>query len=431
MLRTRYSASSFRLLCPCYDPNDRLLRFILIGLTAVFLVQYSQAQTESVLYNFKGGTTDGSSPYAGLLLDQHGNLFGTTGKGGIYSNSGHGGIAFELSPAGPRYAEKILYNFGGVIDGYQPLSGLVEDSSGNLYGTAYYGGGAGCGTFYKITPGISWTETGLFDFPCSWPGQWPVDAGKLAVDSSGNFYGTTFEGGYSGQGMVFKMTVTLDGITDQLIYSFDRTQDYLDGTYPDASVIMDAEGNLYGTTHGGGVAGWGTVFELSPNDNGTWNETIIHSFLNSPSDGAAPYANLVMDQYGNLFGTTTGGGLYGYGAVYELLPNGHGVWTELVIHSFGHSTDGATPYSGLIVDSNRNLYGTTTGGGTSDAGTVYELSPFGGLFWKESVLYSFKGGATDGATPYGGLVRDGSGNLFGTTLTGGTTNKGTVFKLVP
>jgi uncharacterized repeat protein (TIGR03803 family) len=309
MLRTRYSASSFRLLCPCYDPNDRLLRFILIGLTAVFLVQYSQAQTESVLYNFKGGTTDGSSPYAGLLLDQHGNLFGTTGKGGIYSNSGHGGIAFELSPAGPRYAEKILYNFGGVIDGYQPLSGLVEDSSGNLYGTAYYGGGAGCGTFYKITPGISWTETGLFDFPCSWPGQWPVDAGKLAVDSSGNFYGTTFEGGYSGQGMVFKMTVTLDGITDQLIYSFDRTQDYLDGTYPDASVIMDAEGNLYGTTHGGGVAGWGTVFELSPNDNGTWNETIIHSFLNSPSDGAAPYANLVMDQYGNLFGTTTGGGM--------------------------------------------------------------------------------------------------------------------------
>jgi uncharacterized repeat protein (TIGR03803 family) len=190
---------------------------------------------------------------------------------------------------------KSSLQFWGAIDGYQPVSGLAQDSSGNVYGTTYYGGTSDCGTFYKITLGITWTETGLFDFPCSWPGQWPYNVGYPAVDSSGNFYGTTFEGGYLGQGMVFEMTVTLDGITDTLVYSFDRTQDYLDGDYPYSSVIMDLEGNLYGTTYEGGITGWGSVFQLSPNGGGTWNETIIHNFANGASDGIRPSANLRHD----------------------------------------------------------------------------------------------------------------------------------------
>lgn len=416
--------------------NPWLFVFAVFAVDAVLLVQVSQAQTETVIYNFKGGTSDGSAPWAGLLLDSRGNLFGTTTAGGTYNNSNRSGTVYELSPAGSGWTEQVLYNFGGALDGYQPTSGLVEDSLGNLYGTTVNGGqGLPCGTFFRVTPGIRWTETGLFTFPCGRAGQQPYNLGKLAVDSEGNFYGTTFEGGTVGQGIVFEMSISLEIATETVLYSFDRSGGHLDGDYPYGSVIMDLQGNLYGTTFEGGVNGWGTVFELSPQEGGTYSEGIIHNFNTGPSDGLNPYAGLVMDRYGNLFGTTYGGGLYGYGTVFELLPNGHGLWTELVIHSFrgpAHA-DGANPYGGLIIDSNRNLYGTTFTGGAHAAGTVYKLSPVGGILWNESVLYSFKVGPSDGANPRGELVMDGHGNLYGTTVSGGNSGPGhgTVFKIAP
>jgi uncharacterized repeat protein (TIGR03803 family) len=240
-------------------------RFTLVGVFALLLIQFSQAQTESVIHSFQGAPSDGSAPYSGLLLDQHGNLYGTTSIGGsYYLTTRKGGVVYELSPTGPLYREKVLYNFGGGLDGYEPLSGLVSDSLGDLYGTTEYGGLAGCGTFYEVTPGISWTETGLFFFPCHALGQWPYNLGKLAVDSNGNFYGTTYGGGDNQQGMVFQMSVALNGITETPLYSFDRSQDYPDGETPHASVILDAQGNVYGVTPQGGTAGWGAAFGLAP-----------------------------------------------------------------------------------------------------------------------------------------------------------------------
>ena len=176
-----------------YGVNPWLFAFAVFAVAAVLLVPASQAQTESVIYNFKGGTSDGSAPYAGLFLDSRGNLFGTTPTGGSYSSSGRGGAVYELSPAGSGWIEQVLYNFGGLLDGYYPVAGLVEDSLGNLYGTTENGGHAYCGTFYRITPGIR-IETGLFSFLCGRAGQYPIDLGKLAVDSQGNFYGTTANG---------------------------------------------------------------------------------------------------------------------------------------------------------------------------------------------------------------------------------------------
>jgi uncharacterized repeat protein (TIGR03803 family) len=405
---------------------------LLIALTSFIGVQSATAQTESVIYNFKGGTSDGSVPYSGLLMDSSGNFYGTTTAGGTYGK----GIVYKLSPSGFGWIETVLYNFGGLLDGRNPESGLVQDSLGNLYGTTPYGGQfLNNGTFFEITPGVRWTETGLYSFPGGNGGRTPYDLGKLVTDSRGKFYGTAEAGGANGQGLVFKMSISGGIATESVLYNFDNYPGHLDGSSPYAGLIMDALGNLYGTTYlgGSGTCGneCGTVFELTPQDDGTWTEGIIHNFNGGSSDGEEPYGGLVMDRYGNLFGTTSRGGLYNYGTVFELIPGGHGIWTELVIHSFGGPGEGITPWGDLVIDSNRNLYGTTEFGGVNGHGTLYELSPFGGIFWRQSMLYSFKGYPSDGGYPVGALIMDSSGSLYGTASSGGAHQYGTVFKLVP
>ena len=387
----------------------------------------SNLDTESVLYNFcsQGGVycTDGIQPSAGLIEDGSGNLYGTTKGGGSTNGSdcntgscGYGTV-FKLTPSGSGYTKTVLYNFcsqTNCTDGANPYAGVIEDTSGNFFGTTYNGGANGGGTVFKLTPsGNRYTESVLYNF-CS--------------QSQGSAACT-------------------------------------DGVNPYAGLIEDASGNLYGTTNLGGtgltlvngVYAYGTVFMLAPSGGG-YNYTVLYNFCPPSStafctDGAAPNATLIEDASGNLYGTTVLGGTGApdcvgtpCGTVFKLSPNGSG-YTETVLYSFcsqggTNCTDGSYPYgAGLIEDASGNLYGTTSAGGvnscdTPGCGTVFELSPSGNGY-TETVLHSFD--YTDGASPDAGLIEDASGNLYGTTSNGGTglswlcagCASGTVFKLSP
>jgi uncharacterized repeat protein (TIGR03803 family) len=212
--------------------------------------------------------------------------------------------------------------------------------------------------------------------------------------------------------------------TEKILYSFAGG---VDGASPEAGVILDAAGNLYGTTWGGGSAGFGTVFKLSRNPDGTWTESILHSFQGA--DGDAPRAELVFDNVGNLYGTTFSGGTVG-GVVFKLSPNADGTWTETIIHNF-NGVDGAIPTGALIMDGAGNFYGTTAQGGTLGGGTVFQLTPNLDGSWSENVLYNFPIGSAGTTSPNGTLTFDSSGNLYGTTATGGFGARGNVYKLSP
>ncbi len=228
---------------------------------------------------------------------------------------------------------------------------------------------------------------------------------------------------------------------EKVLHSFCSQPNCADGDYPTAGLIFDAAGNLYGTTYAGGAYGAygpGTVFELTPAAGGGWTEKVLHSFDNDCTDGASPYASLIFDAAGNLYGTTSRRRLLpacdageGCGTVFELTPTAGGGWTEKVLHSFGNGTDGANPDCDLIFDAAGNLYGTTIYGGTYSYGTVFELTPAGGGNWTEKVLHNFNRNGTDGICPYAGLIFDAAGNLYGTTSLGGTFGVGTVFELTP
>ena len=411
----------------------------------LFVTSTLAAAQERVLHNFNG--TDGDVPAAGLIFDNNGNLYGTTSQGGTgncYNGYGdiHCGTVFELSPIqGGGWTETVLYSFnwnGNGTDGTAPLAGLIFDAAGNLYGTTYNGGTSADGTVFELTPaaGGTWTEKVLWSFGNGTDGTAPL-AG-LIFDAAGNLYGTTVSGGTYGNGTVFELTPAAGGTwTEKVLWSFGNGTD---GYQPFAGLIFDAAGNLYGTTSEGGTYLYnGTVFELTPTAGGGWTEQVLHSFNYNGTDGVWPYAGLIFDAAGNLYGTTEsgGGGTYGSGTVFELTPTGGGGWTEKVLHSFFCSpfncTDGYSPRAGLIFDAAGNLYGTTYNGGTYQYGTVFELTPAAGGGWTETVLYSF-GNGTDGVGPVAGLIFDAAGNLYGTTAYGGTgvdglNEGGTVFEL--
>ena len=265
----------------------------------------------------------------------------------------------------------------------------------------------------------------------------------LIFDAAGNLYGTTTAGGAYGGGTVFELSPAAGGgWTQTVLYSFYANAS--DGFSPLAGLVFDAAGNLFGTTIGGGLYEYGTVFELSPKAGGGWTETILHNFGDG-TDGAYPaYGSLIFDAAGNLYGTTSSGGAFtcqgngGCGTVFELSPRPGGEWTESVLHNFGVGTDGYSPEAGLVQDINGNLFGTTTYGGTvfcavaeySGCGTIFELTPAGGGSWTETVVHDFSGGM-DGATSIAGLTLDAEGNFYGTTEEGGPSNLGTVFRLSP
>jgi len=388
---------------------------------------------EQVLYSFSGGA-DGAWPMGTLVFDNEGNLYGVTASGGAGS-----GVVFKLTEQNGKWSETVLYSFQGGNDGASPLAGLVFDQAGNLYGTTADGGGkgcfGGCGTVFELSPSPngSWTETVLYRFTGAADGANPQ--ANLILDDKGTLYGTTLAGGdlscdTGGCGTVFELTSGAGGQwTETVLHAFAGGSS--DGQESDlAGLIFDGSGNLYGTTALGGTADAGTVFELTPSGGGSWTSTILYSFLGG-RDGRNPSAGLVFVG-GNLFGTTYAGGTScECGTAFKLSPQTGSLWKETVIHRF-QGKDGIGPTFALTPDTNGNLYGTVFDGGSGQCnvcGTAFELLPPVKKQWRRKVLHHFGATLTDAGTPNGGLVLDQAGNLFGTSELGGSAGKGTVYEI--
>jgi uncharacterized repeat protein (TIGR03803 family) len=339
--------------------------FVVVAFAMFMFSASAFGQTNDVLYSFTGGS-DGSGPSRSLVADAAGNLYSSTAFGGISSSFGGNGVVYELSPAGGGlWTESVLYEFAGGSDGYWSSSGVILDAAGNLYGTTEYGGTGLQGTVYELSPasGGGWTHTVLHNF-----------------------------GG---------------GLTD--------------GEIPE-NIILDAAGNLYGTTVGGGPNNRGTAFELSPAAGGGWTETVIQFFSDTPS------GPLVMDHYGNLYGTTQGGGTASQGSVYELRRGTRG-WALRTLYSFLGGTDGSNPQTGVSLGANGHLYGITMQGGRAGTGTFFELIPSTGGNWTETRWYSFGSRTSDPTFPTSPLTAQGAKSFWGASAAGGTSGCGGIFNL--
>jgi uncharacterized repeat protein (TIGR03803 family) len=401
--------------------------------------------TQTILYTF-AGSPDAGVP-TGVVLDSHGNIFGTSTYGGRSGCGDFGcGAIFEISPLKEGWAEQVIYRFGSSFPGSNPVGGVTLDSAGNLFGTTddngprgncgYYGQSATClGAVYELSPGshAQWSATTLYMFTPGSDGLWPTTS--LVADSAGNLYGITLNGGnyyssnctYYGCGTLYEMSPQPDGgWTESILYPFSQSLAYTGSgaAAATAGLIMDSAGNFYGTSYlfGDPACSCGYVFEISPTGTGGWQQKTLYNFLNG-SDGEQPDAALTLGPNGQLYGTaSTGTGANYYGNVFQLTPNSDGTWTHSVIYTF-HGPDGSGPDSALVLDPAGNLYGTTGGGGFSTlcygsgCGTIFELTPTSNGSWTESVLYSF-GGGVNGSHP-SGVVRDSAGNLYGTTASGG------------
>jgi uncharacterized repeat protein (TIGR03803 family) len=386
----------------------------MITLVFVVVVQTSPARavTEKVLHSFAGA--DGFLPYASVVLDAAGNLYGTTASGGLGF-----GTVFELKAAGDVWKEEVLYSFAGGSDGGNPYGGLVFDTAGNLYGTTRNGGTFGSGTVFELSAsGGVWTKTTAYSFGANHlDGCLPQ--GDLTIDSLGNLYGTTSGCGEASSGTVFEVSPSGGGWIETTLWSFHGT----DGQSPVAGVVFDTAGNLYGMTPTGGTFSQGNVFKLTPMS-GTWTGTSIFSFTGG-DNGCTPYGEPVLDKAGSLYGTTQRCGADEVGTVFMLKPT-QGQWTMSVIHSFTGGIDGGSSRAGLRFDSAGNLYGTTQLGGLFGNGAVFRLTLEKSGRWREAE-YSFMGGS-DGSSPYSAPTV-GTSSLFGTTVSGGTDRLGTVYEI--
>jgi len=375
-----------------------------LGLVLFIPLTVAQASQEQILYSFTGGS-DGQQPWAGVVRDQSGNLYGVATFAGDNQNCGPSGCGtiFKLTPEGTF---NVLYNFDWD-HGANPASDLIHDSvTGDLYGTTLSGGSGGAGTIFKLASDGTLTTLHAFD------GSDGVNPeGRLLRDKRGNLYGTTYGGGANNKGVVYKLTAK--GRL-KILHSF--TGGANDGWNPtNGGLARDRDGNFYGMTQFGGASDYGTLFRIAAD--GTF--TLMHSF-GGGNDGRYPAAGLIADKFGNIYGTTQGGGgnnscTYGCGTVFTMAPDG----TVTVLHAFQGGSDGANPLSQLLRLKNGTLYGTTNDG---SKGTVFKLKPDG----TEKILHTF-GGAGDGFEPLGGLARDADGNLYGTTDLGGANGLGTVY----
>jgi uncharacterized repeat protein (TIGR03803 family) len=403
------------------------------------------AQKYKVLYDFNCTGTNGCEPNGELVFDGAGNIYGTTVYGGSNTTCSSGcGTVFKLSPKKTAgWIEKTLHSFdNNGIDGFNPAAGVIVGRGNKLYGTTPWGGAYGEGAVFELSPDArgEWTETVLHSFQEDGSDGMNPEAG-LFLDSSGNLYGTTSEGGTLSKGTAFELTPTDGGAWQEaILYTFGD----LAPRFPRAGLTANASGALYGTTYYGGNYdqcsrdnagfGCGTAYELM-SSGGSWTVNLQYSFGNG-SDGYYPDATLVSDAAGNLYGTTPYGGANsacqylqlgnGCGMAFELSPSTDGSWTETVLHNFGTGDkDGTLPSGGLIMDKSGNLYGVTEITGVDYAGgygTVFELSPEAGGSWKEKILHNF---ATTryGGEPSGNLTLDSEGNVYGAA--------GVVFEITP
>lgn len=411
----------------CAQAASAVLAFAAVVMLVVLATPPAQAQTFTTLYTFAGGA-DGAFPYAGLARDSAGNLYGTTHSGGVSGGCGGTGCGtvFKVDATGQQ---TVLYTFSGGTDGWWPYAGLIVDARKNLYGTTYYGGKKGLGVVFKVD--ATGKETVIHTFTGTHSdGEYPQ--GGLLMDKAHNLYGTTYAGGANTTacppscGTVYKLNKKGK---ETVLHTFSGGAD---GGLPNyVNLVRDSAGSLYGTTAYGGSGctyGCGVVFKVDS----TGHETPLYTF-GGTSDGATPYAGLVRDAAGNLYGTAQYAGLpggcmfgYGCGVIFKIDAAGN----QMVLYSFTGGPDGGNPSAGLVRDKAGNLYGTTQEGGVG-FGVVFKLDPSG----NETALYTFTGG-TDGAQPIANVILDKAGNLYGTTTQRGSTGCnglgcGTVFEITP
>ena len=449
------------------------MKHLLLAVSVIFITlaiagaAVAAGPRESVIYSFQGGN-DGSYPYGGLVAGRGGALYGTTSQGGGGSCSGGCGTVFHLAPqstVGGPWVETVLYTFTGGSDGATPWASLIVDGAGNLYGSTLFGGGTcrgGCGVVFKLAPpetaGGSWTESVLYAFKGVRAGDGNGPEGALVFDQNGNLFGTTYAGGTAcsdsgptGCGTFFQLSppaATGGTWTESVIYRFDPS--FYGG--PSAGLIVDSKGNLYGTAVNDGPGGEGTAYKLAQTSAG-WKRKVLHAFGGN-ADGGYPWAGLTAGKGSALYGATAGyGGEVGDGGTaFKLTPpaSSGGAWTENILYVFpGENGYTRGPFGSLLANPAGILFGMTPSGGNGSCvvggwlgcGTVFQLTPpttTGGT-WTHTTLHSFAGGADDGSIPYGSLIFGPGHALYGTTYGGGSgtcsqpspSGCGTVFVIMP
>ena len=390
------------------------------------------ATTTDVIFSFE--EEEGEYADTDLETDSAGNIYGTTVLGGEFG----GGTVFQLSPTRTGWNHTVLYSFTGGADGGEPYKGVTIDPGGysatdvsvgnSLYGTAVTGGSGscegGCGVVYKLTKSNgTWNQTVIYAFTGGADGSGP--GARVTVDRSGDVYGMTPTGGTYGVGTIYKLHPHAGSYTFQVIHTFTGGNDGATGS---AGRMLLQHGRLFGAATAGGMYGSGVVFELTPTAVGEWDFRTLYSFHGQP-DGSFPYGALLRVGSGKIYGTTYYGGKNGIGSIYELSPRLVGEWDGRVIYSFQTGSDGNSPISNLVHDAAGNLYGTTSEGGLG-TGTIFKLTPIGGGQWTESVVHPFAG-PPDGGFSYNGMVVDRFGNFYGATVHGGTDDDGCVYKFTP
>lgn len=414
--------------------STQLFRCLITFVFALCSISTIPAQTFSVLHSF-GAPADGYNPSAGLAFDSAGNLYGPTLRGGTGRACDSGcGTIFQLHNSNGIWSEKIIHNFDGT-DGASPSNPLIFGDHGVLYGTA------ACDLAYCYHEGVifelipqpdnTWAESALHTFP-----TFPLDGGSpqaLVLDTAGNLYGEADSGGINNTGLIFELNRATEW-RESLLYVFGPLQQG-DGSSPGGAFTRDADGNLYGTTYVGGVSSQGIVFKLTRDGRGAfWRKTVLFAF---PANFSTRPNGVSFGPDGSLYGTTEGGGTNGKGSIFRLARNPDGTWSETDLYSFLGGSDGSAPLGGVAFDDSGNLYGTTIQGGGNGCddfgcGIVYKLTPSPGGGWSESILYRFSGGL-DGGSPVGALVLDGDNNLFGVAEGGGPRGNegGVVFEITP
>ena len=419
--------------------STRATAFSVLAIAVAFAIlgmSEAQAQTYQVIHNFTKGL-DGGFPGVGLTIDAAGNLYGTTTSGGVFGGEcsafGCGGV-YKLKAVGSGWVFTRLYSFAGGNDGSYPAGRVAIGADENLYGTTLIGGGegscfysgSGCGTVFQLHPSATipksalapLNETVLYRFTGGSDGGEP--RGDLAFDSSGNIYGVAFIGGSTNNGVIYELTRSGGGWQETVLYA---AQNNGDGANP-IFIARDRLGNLFGVFYDGGPHGSGAVFELSPSASG-WTEQTLYGFTGG-SDGQNPMS-LIIDNSGNLYGTTQAGGSLACGTVFKLTPNSGG-WLFSTLYAFGSGDEGCSPQDALVMDGAGSLYGTLLEGGEYLWGAVFKLSQSNNG-WTYISLYDFEG--DDGEFPASRPIFDASGNLYGTAQFGGANGGGVVFEITP
>jgi uncharacterized repeat protein (TIGR03803 family) len=399
--------------------------FVVLALV-LLLVPVALAGTSYKVLHAFGKGNDGGGVFAGVVFDANGNLYGTTAGGGAY---GYGTVFALKHGSGGNWTETSLHSFcveSHCTDGALPFASLVFDAAGNLYGTAG-GGNRDSGVVFELSPASN--------SPSNWNFEVLYEAGSAAtliLDQAGNLYGPMGPG-QNGKGAVTELSPGSNGWTETYLYSFcpKPLNHCLDGDAPDTALTWDAKGNLYGGTLSGGTAGLGVLFELV-HKSGGWKDRVLHNFPAYSGDGWNPHGPLILDQQGNIYGTTSLGGTVGAGTVFKLTRGANGLWKETILSDFPDAfQNGGGPVAGVIFDRSGNLWGTTSGGGDPNCqcGVVFKLTPGAKGKWKYTVIHRFH--YTDGFDPEAGLILDSKGNLYGTTANGGKYGGGVVFEITP